>query len=300
MAFDVRQFLKDMKFSDAQIEEMAPKFGADQIAAAEAGYVAANDRASIAAARSEIQNQQAQLKAANDKLNAEIAEWATLTSEEKAQSTELRDSLDKSQQRILALEQSLTRLATTAGVDPKTVIPAAEKVETPVVKPAAVDTSKFVERDQFGTLMQFAVDLPAQLQFIADEHKELTGQRLDTRAIVAEIKKRAGQKDAVTDPVRIWEEMNDIPAKRTARDAAARAAEIKAAEERGEERARSNMAIPGASTTTSRRPSPVLSPRGTDGQVGPRTSVLKRPQPETGVMAAAAALRSHKYAEKVS
>ncbi len=304
MAVDIKKWLRDeMGFTDAaQIDEIASKFTNDHAAKLEAGYVASSDRAAVAAARTEIETQKAALKTANDKLNAELAEWASMTAAEKAEAGALRADLHASQQRVLALEQSVSTIAAQAGIDPKTVLPEPAKVEKVMEKqPAGVDPSKFVSADQFAQIMQFQVNLPAALQYIADSHRELTGKTLDTRTIVAEIQKRAGQKDAIVDPVKIWEELHNIPTLRATKDSEARAAEIAAAEARGEERARSSMAIPGASTTRSSRPSPVLGMRDASGHMGQRTSVLKRPQPETGVMAAAAAFRSGKYrGEKVS
>lgn len=295
MALDVKKWLiEEMGFSEAEAAEIAPKYTAERAAKLESGYVAANDRAAVAAARQDIDSAKAELKAANDRLNAEIAEWATMTAAEKAQSTELRDSLHASQAEVLRLQQTVQSVAAQAGIDPSTVLPKAE-VKVPVETKPTIDTSKFVNTDHFSTLMSFMADLPAQLQYIAEQHKELTGKTLDTRTIVAEVKKRAGQKDAVVDPVKIWEDMHNIPTVRADRDKATREAEIAAAEQRGEERARTNLAIPGASTTRSARPSPVLGQRANDGHMAARTSVLKRPQPETGVNAAAAAFRSGKY-----
>lgn len=304
MAFDLQKFLRDeVGFKDeAVIAEIAAKFPADSGARLEAGFVSAQDRAAVAAARVEITNTQTQLKTANDKLNAEIAEWASLTSSEKEQSTQLRDSLHASQAEVLALQQSLTTVAAQAGIDPKTVMPAVKKVEPPVeAKPAAVDMSKYVPIDTFGQVSRFSLEVAAAMPFIAQQHQELTGKALDTRTIVAEITKRAGKNGAIVDPVAIWEEMHGIPAIRETKAAEARAAEIAAAEQRGEERARTNMSIPGTSTIRSARPSPVLGQRdAASGQFGHRTSVLKRPQPETGVMSAANAFRTGKYREKTA
>jgi hypothetical protein len=299
MAFDVAKWLKDeMKFSDAEATEMAAKFSGERASALEAGYASASDRATIAANRDDANRVKADLEAKTAKLNAEIAEWATLTTAEKGQADDLRASLEASQAEVLRVRQVAERVAAQAGVDLKTLLPAepVKKVEEPV----KFDTSKFVDRDTFSTLSRYTLEASAAMPYIAEEHRELTGKRLDTRTLMAEIQKRATQPNAVMDPVKIWEEMHSIPALRETKAAEARAAEISAAETRGEERARSSMAVPGAHQTRSVRPSPVLSVRQENGQFATRTSALKRPIPQSTVMSAASAFRSHKYREKAS
>lgn len=292
MAFDVKKWLvEDMKFSADEAEKMAAAFTPERISTLEATY---GDATTYRRTNKEIEKTQADLKAANDRLNAEMAEWATLTAKEKEQATELQKSLEAARVRATQLETRLTNLATEHGVDPKallegtTVIP---KKEEPKVEP--IDTSRFVDTNVFGSLMDFQLSLPANLQAIEREHFALTGEHIDTRDIIKEIKARAGKKDAVIDPIAIWEEKYQIPAKRQEAAKKAHDAEIAAAEARGAERERTNAALPGP--TSPGRHSIVFQRPGADGKVEPRTSVLKRPQPESGVRATAAALASHKY-----
>jgi len=94
MAFDAKKWLiEDMKFSPAEAEEMAAKFSGERASTLEAGYASAADRATIAANRADADRVKADLDAATNKLNAEIAESAPLTPAEKGQSAELRQSL---------------------------------------------------------------------------------------------------------------------------------------------------------------------------------------------------------------
>jgi hypothetical protein len=120
----------------------------------------------------------------------------------------------------------------------------------------------------------------------------LTGEELDTDALAAEIQERSTKKGAELDPRKVWEEKYQIPEKRTAKDAAARAEEIKQAELRGAERVRTEMALPIPPSAGTR--SPLLrTPDGTE-----RKSVLNRPQPETTQRAAVEALVNRKYQDK--
>lgn len=298
MSLDVKKWLmEDMGFSADEAEKMAPAFAGERATKLEAGYVGPNEKASIAAARTEIASKQTALQAAEEKLNRDILDWAALSDAEKAKATTLQESLNAREQEVLQMRQRLTAVAEQAGIDPATVLPKSEapKREEPKVNP--IDTSKFVDRDQFSTLSAYNLEVATALPFIAQEHFDLTGKRLDTREILAEIRQRAGQKNAVMDPVKIWEEKYGIPAIRDTRAAEARQAEITAAEARGEERARTAMSIPGSDGTShSRRPSPVLHPvRGNDGQMHARQAVLKRPSANDTVMRAAGAFRSGKY-----
>lgn len=153
------------------------------------------------------------------------------------------------------------------------------------------DASKYVQRDQIAPALDFSLELPGTLQYIADQHRDLFGKSLDTREIVREIKARAGNKQGLPiDPVAIWEEKFKVPERRSALAEETRQTELKAAEERGYNRRAEELASPGPSTPGRR--APVFLSR--DAQ-NPRVSALKRPVPETTVRSAAAALASGKY-----
>lgn len=297
MAFDIKKWLmEDMKFSDAEATEMMPRFTPERVGVIEKniGLSSAN-----ASANAEVAKLQSDLKAANDKLNAEMAEWATLTTAEKAEATALRASLEAAQVRTVQLESRLTTLATQHGVDPKAllegaaIVPEVKKPDVP-----AVDPSKFVDVERFGTTVGYALDLPAQIDYIQREHHKLTGEYIDARDLVREIKQNAGKKDGVVDPVALWEAKYQIPAKRDAKAKADFDKQISDAEARGEERARSSAALPNA--TSPGRHAPVFGSKGADGTVQPRTSALKRPQPGQTVNAAVSAFQTHKYRSKAS
>lgn len=294
-AFDIKKWLtEDMKFSAAEAETMAASFTPERIATLESGYANAT---ALKADRAEVTKLQTEFKTANDRLNAEMAEWATLTAAEKAQATELQASLEAARVRTTQLETRLTSLAKEHGVDPAKLLEGTVTIpEKKEIVVPAIDTSKFMDRDSFNSVAAFQLQLPAKLQRIDREHFALTGEHLDTEAITGEIMKRAGKKDANIDPVAIWEEMHGIPAKREAKRLKDHDAEISAAEARGEERARTNAAMPGPNTPG--RHAPVFARQAADGTMQPRTSVLQRPQPEVGVRSAAAAFASGKYRTK--
>lgn len=290
MAFDAKKWLiEDMGFTEDEATALAPKLKADKIEAS-IGLMSAN-----AAAQQQLQKAQADLQAANERLNVEMSEWAKLTSAEKAAATEQQAALEAARVRAAQLETRLTSLATQHGVDPKSVLEGAvvvPEVKKPAADPNAVDP-RYATMDAFGAVANYNLDLAGALPYIAQQHFDLTGERLDTRAIVAEVKARSKKNENV-DPVAIWEDKYGIPAKRAAKEAEARAAELKAADERGYERARSEISIPGPQAPG--RHSIVFGKRNDQGVVtDPRTSALKRPQPGTTAMGAAAALRSGKY-----
>lgn len=295
--FDIKTWLVEMGFSEAEATEMAPKFEGEKLTRIETQV---GLRSTTEAERATIAATQDKLKKANEKLDAELAEWATLSAAEKASATQLQADLEASRVRATQLETRLTNLATQHGVDPKTLLEGTAPM--PEVKPAAVvpaNDPKYVGLDTFGNVANFQMQLAGDLPYIAQQHFELTGERLDTRAIVAEVKNRATIKGAVIDPIAIWEEKYGIQAKREAKATEARAAEVAQAEARGYERARTESAIPGPQSPG--RHSIVFGQRNASGVVEkPRESHLHRPQPGTTAMAAASALASGRYRQKVS
>lgn len=293
--FDVKKWLEeDMGFTPEKAAELAPAFTeGDRPSRIETniGLAAANK-----AAQAEIAKTQTALQQANDALSVEMAEWAKLTAAEKAAATDQAAALEAARTRAVQLETRLTTLASQHGVDPKPLLEGTAVVPAAPAKPEVqpVDPSRYIDRELFGQVSTYNLDLAGALPYIQAQHFQLTGEHLDTRQIIAEVKARAGKKDAVIDPVAIWEEKYGIQAKRDAKATAARAEELAAAEKRGEERARTEMAIPGP--VSPGRNSIVFGQRNQQGVVTqPRTSALARPQPGTTVATAAAALRSGKY-----
>ena len=229
-----------------------------------------------------------QVTANNDKLTADMAEWADMTAAEKTKNGDLLKQIEEAKTKAYGLEQKLIRVAEENGIDPKTLIEA--PVAKPVVKePVAFDPQPI--RDQIGGVANYMLDLSANLPWIVAEHKRLTGQDLDTRAFVAGIKAdlASSKKDAILDPVKRWEVEFGIEAKRTEKSAAERAAELTHA--RAEERALvlSEQAVPGGSPRPGQH-APVFRTSNVAGG-----SKLQRPQPSDRLAGATAALATHKY-----
>lgn len=291
--FDIKKWLQDdMGFSADDAAALAPKFEGERATklASHASLVA-----TTAAKQKELDKAASDLKLANDRLSAEMAEWATLTQAEKEASQGQLAALEAARVRAAQLETRLTALATQAGVDPKPLLEGTTPVPEvkPVVKAAEPSDKRYVEAEAFGAVTNFSLDLAGALPFIQQQHHELTGKYLDTRELVSEIKSRSRSGGEV-DPVRVWEEKYGIGQVRADRDAAQRAADLKAAEERGAERARSEMSVPGP--VSPGRHSMVFGQRDSHGVVtNPRSSVLNRPQPGSTASTAAAAFRSGKY-----
>ncbi len=133
--------------------------------------------------------------------------------------------------------------------------------------------------------------LSADLPYIAQQHFELTGERLDTRAFIAGIKDdiASGKKGAVMDPVQRWEAQYQIPEKRQAQATAKYDADIKAAEDRGRTAALSEAALPNTGVRQGSH-SPVFKTSNVNNG-----SILKRPQPSQRLGGAVGALATGKY-----
>lgn len=289
MAFDVSKWLKeDMGFSDDEIKDLAPKFTpkADVL---DKGYLRQSDYSKN---MDGLKKAQTDLAAANDRLTAEMAEWATVQAANEPITKKMRDDLEKAQLKVTQLTSRVERIATDAGLDPAKALEGIDQVVPPKKDDQPpVDLSGYVKTGDLGGLANMALTLPAELQSIADEHFDLTGKRLDTRTIVREIQARAGTRgnQKSLDPREIWMEQHNIQTLRDDRSKKQHDDEISAAEARGREAALSEMAVPGS--TPPGRHAPVF--HTTSGK--PRESVLQRPQPGTTVNAAVGALRSGKY-----
>ncbi len=288
MAFDLDGFLKDLGATPEEDTALRAALGKpERLKVLEEGHLRQSD---FSKKHSGLTKAQADLESARGKLDEELAQWAALTVAEKDAATKLRTDLEKAQQRVLTLTQRVERVATDAGLDPAKALEGIDQPPPPKKEePPAVDLSKYVDRETYGSLSDYMFNLVTELPMLAAEHLEITGQRLDTRKLKEEIAKRAKVKGANLDPRAIWEETEDIGDKRAAKDKATRDAELAAAEARGFERARTEAALPVPPSNGVR--SPLL--RTVDGK--PHESVFKRPQPESAVQAAAAAFRSGKY-----
>ena len=300
---EAKDWLKELGFSAEKVEQLAAEFTAAQMTKIAEGYARQSDYdRAFNANKAEIERQQADLAAANQRLNEEMAAFAVMQQEGGQITQKMRDDLDKAQQQALKLKQKLERVATDAGMDVTAVL---KDVDVQVVQPTttpqtpAFDASKFVSADDYqrsvAQLANMALTLPAELQQIQYEHQQLFGKQIDTREIVAELQKRASTRGNTKslDPRAVWEELHGVPAARTAADQKRFDDAIAAAKAQGAQEALSQASIPGATHVPGKPTSPVL---------GTRQSALNRPQPGTTASNAAAAFRSGKYrtAEKTT
>lgn len=292
---EAKAYLKDeVGYSDEQLASL----NATQLKKFADGVMRQSDYdAAMNASKAEIEKAQNDLASAQDRLTAEIAEWATLSRAEQGKATQQRADFEKAQQDVLRLQQVVERVATEAGLDPKKIL-AETPVTTPAVKPASLDG--YVKADDLDRLVNeriggFAsgmLNLTPELMQISIEHQQLYGTPLDTREIVRELQTRASTKGNAKslDPRVIWDDLHKVSAKRNEVDTAARAKEISEAEARGAAAARSEMMLPGSTAAPGHR-SIVFGEK-------PRTSVLNRPQPGETVNRAAAAFRTGQYATR--
>jgi hypothetical protein len=238
-----------------------------------------------------IKTQQDELQAAQTRLDAEVAEWATVQANNGKITEKMRTDFEAAQADVLKLQQVLQRTATATGLNYDDLVKGIE-VKTPVAAPppvAAVDTSKFVSVDQYQALSRMALQVPAQLDRIQREHFELTGEYINPEELTAEVMTRAGDKhNKKSLELRdIWEEKYSIPEKRTAKAKEAHDAEISAAEQRGREAAMSEASLPGGAPPGVGHHSPVFK--------ATHTPALQRPQAGLPNQSAVSALRTGKY-----
>ena len=291
---EAKAWLKEIGFDDAAVEEMAVKFTAAQLEKIAEGYMRQDD---YSRQSNELQTAQQALIDAQTALNAEMADWATIQAQGGQATAQMQRDLEVAQAKVATLTQRVTNIATQAGLDPDKALEGIDVTTKPTTPPPpaapAIDETKFVSRDDFnrgyGELAQAMLRVPVALLKIGREHTQLFGAPVDEQAIIDEIQTRAatrGNKKSL-DPIVIWEELHNVPAKRVEVAAAERQRDIAAAEQRGREAALSEISVPGAHTPTGRH-SPIFG--GAE-----RKSVLERPQPQGTVNAAAGALRSGKY-----
>lgn len=294
MAFNIKDWLKtDMQMSDEDVALVAGKLE-PKAALIEGGILRQQD---YSAKMNEVTKLQGDIEAKDRRLTDEMAEWGSLTAAEKAQNTALRTSIEALESDKLKLTQRLTRVASEAGIDPKSVLAdiEAEPVPKPAAAAAPIDTSKFATLETMNGVAAMALEMPAVLHELAEDHRELFGARLNTTAIMAEIKQRAATRgnQKSLDPRAVWEELNNVPAKREAVAKVKYDTEITAAVERGRQTAITEMSVPGNHTPVGRS-SPVLV------QAGGHKSAVQRPQPGQGVQSAVAAFSSGKYRQGAS
>ena len=258
MALDLKAHMKTAwKLSDEDIEKVFP------VLTPVAGEIEKDGLRLQDYNRSmdKLRTDQQALKDANDRLNAEMVDWAATQSAGEPITKKMRDDLAKAQGEVARLQSVITTRATELNLDPKEVIGEAAPAQPAQPVQPAIDTDKFLTREDhqraLGEFTSYLMTLPAELQQIAQEHHALTGEYLDTRTIVSEIQTRARDKGnrnsdgTVKKPIdarAIWEEQHQITDKRAAAATAAHDKEITEAEERGRQAARTEAALPMGAT----------------------------------------------------
>jgi hypothetical protein len=225
-----------------------------------------------------IQTKQEELTTADRRLTEELAEWSRLKAEGNVEAETLQRQIEQHQQEKLAMEQALARAARDAGKEAKDYWkPSAATPDTPKPVSPPVVPPNVLTKDEFGAAAAFFLDVPVTLQTIAAEHQALTGQPFNSEQFLAQMREAASSKKSVfgsgKDVRAFWEQTWDIPAKRQAQADAKLAADLKAAEDRGYQRARTEEATPTAHPAGTR--APVFQRTGPDGQAP--TPVLKPP-----------------------
>lgn len=292
MAFDLTKWMKeDLGIDDAIIADVGPKltpFGSK----IEAGYLRQTDYSKqMDALKATIKTQQDELTAANERLAAEVAEWAVVQASGKQATEKMRTDYEAAQNDVLRLQQGMRKIATDHSLNYDDLVKGIEVKTVPAKADAtpAIDMTKFVGTDQHAALTRMALRLPAQLAAIQHEHHELTGEWLNPETIIAEIETRAGtaRNTKSLEARDVWEEMHGIPAKRTTKAKEQHDKEIADAEARGAERARSESQLPNGGAPPVGQHAPVFR--------GEHKSVLQRPAAGVPNQSAVTALRSGKY-----
>ena len=281
MAFDTRAWLKDLGFTETEILDLEPRFVSRADTLEKHQLRQADYSRFVNEYKTKNDTLAADYKTKNDQLTQEMADWASVQATTANEQQQKQTALDSLEQDKLKLTQAVTRLAEQAGVDPKTVLGGELPPPKPKDEPKPFDPAPVY--GAIGGVTDFLLGMMGSMPAMAAEHYKLFNESLDTRKIVEEVKARAAKKEAV-DPVQIWETLYDIPAKREAARVKTHDDEIKAAEQRGREAARSEAAIPGTQAPGIHAPI-----------FHGHESALKRPQPGGNTAKFAQALASGKY-----
>lgn len=302
----INEVLKDIGFNETEIAELAPKFTAERTSKLADGYMRQDDYSrAMDEGRADITAKQQALDEANQRLNVEMAEWATVQANGGKVTEKMRADLEAAQAAALKARQVIERMGTTHGIDVTQALSEVTQVTPVTIQPtgstaAAPDLSGYVKVEDVnrmtGELANLALNIAPELMTIAGEHQALYGTPLDARTITAEIQKRAGTRgnQKSLNPRQVWEELHNVAQKRQEVETARIDKLVADAKAAGREEALSNISIPGNTSVPGRHSSPVLGAN--------RQSALNRPQPGTTVSTAAAAFRSGKYrsGEKVT
>lgn len=287
---ELKNVLKtDAEFTDEQLAGLNKK----QLEALAGGYMrqADYDR-QMNEQKAQLDERLKEYQEKDARINAEMAEWANLTNAEKANVEKQRSELAQARVELQQMKNTIERLAADGGLDATKYLqgaPAPVKKEEPTV-----DLSGYAKLDQLqaanAQLAEMMLSFTPELMQLSIEHQQLFGTPLDARDIVKELRSRATTKgnQKPTDPRAIWEEQHKVADKRQEVEKKRFDDAIAQAEARGREAALSESVIPGQTTSPGRH-SIIFG--------GERKSAIARPQPGETVVKAAAALRTHKYAQ---
>src|SRR5262245_35290473 len=208
MAFDTKAFLTEAGFTEAEIAELGPKFTDTHSKKLEGMVLRQPD---YSRQMNELGKAKTDLNAANERLTAEIAEWASQQAKTGETSAKQQKALADAEQKALKAEQALRSLATQAGLDPEQVLAGITPVAPPKAPEAQQpDLSGYVKTTDLGQTLRSMMHLPAVLMTLANEHQQLFGAPLDTQAVIAELETRAATRGNTKslDPKTIWEELH--------------------------------------------------------------------------------------------
>lgn len=302
MALDLKAWLTEIGVAADKIDAILPALGDTVAANIEKSTLRQSDYSTKMNALGVAQTK---LDEANERLNLEMVEWSETQQAGGVITEKMRKDLAKAQGEVARLTSVITTKSTELGLNPAEIIGDVPPVVVPPT-PAGPDLSgyaKFTDLDtRFGNVGDYLMQLPVEIAVIQHEHQELTGEWLDPREIIKEVKARATDKlnrnadgsfKKPVDPRSIWEETNGIAAKRTTRQTEAHTAEIKAAEERGYERRATEAALPGQQPIG--RHSPVLRQAGNAQDGGSKAPRPGQAGHASRLSGAATALATHKY-----
>lgn len=248
----------------------------------------------IAEQKRALEEAQAKLEERNNRLNAEIAEWGTVSAKTKGDVEKAQKELKALQSRFEKATERVRSLAEAAGQDPDAAV-----AELTAGAAPQVDLTGYARTDDvtknLQTLARMALTLPSQLMTIAREHHALTGEDLDTDALVKELETRAGtQGNQRSLNIRdIWEEVHGVSDKRAAKETERINGLVEEAHKKGLEEGRSQLEVPGGSAPPPGRHSAVLTTINRED----RAPKLERPVRADRQTSAIQALRSGKYRE---
>lgn len=289
---DAKAYLKDdVGYSEEQLATL----NATQLKKLADGLMRQSDYDSaLNEEKGKLAKAQADLDAKNERLNAEMAEWATVQRQGGEVTAKMQRDMEALQAGRAAAIARIQNLAQQAGMDPTKALEGLDSPVPPTPQPtpqpqglSQADVQRMIS-ESLGGLASGILDVPAELATLADEHKDLYGKTLDQKAIVAEIKARASTRGNTKplDPRLVWEEMHKVPERRREKDLAEREAAIKSARDEGYQAALSERHVPGSTSAPGHR-APIFG--------GKPESALKRPQPGGTVRSASDAFRSGKY-----